>query len=137
LAFQGAAGYSGSLFFWLIVSSEIRMRAFIVVAGAALALTACGNNDQAGNTANIDDGLTAENIVSNDVTAIDAVTGEAANMAADMDINFTNALENGADNASTPISRPTTPRPTTGGQPGTSEAPTSNETATNVTANAE
>ena len=34
---------------------------------------------------NVDESLTAENIVSNDVTAIDAVTGDAANMAADVD----------------------------------------------------
>ena len=36
---------------------------------------------------NVDENLTAENIVSNDVTAIDAVTGDAANMAAD--VNYT------------------------------------------------
>ena len=46
------------------------------------------SNDQAGNTANVDESLTAENTVSNDVTAIDAVTGEDANMAAD--VNFIN-----------------------------------------------
>ena len=43
-----------------------------------------------------DENLTAENIVSNDVTAIDAVTGDAANMAADVDINYGNIDENGA-----------------------------------------
>ena len=62
------------------------MRALILIAGA-LALVACGNNDQTDNTQNIDDNLTAQNIVSNDVTAIDAVTGDAANMAAESDIN--------------------------------------------------
>ena len=60
------------------------MRLLILAAGAALVLTACGNNDQSDNTANVDENLTAENIVSNDVTAIDAVTGDAANMAADV-----------------------------------------------------
>ncbi|HUP66789.1 MAG TPA: hypothetical protein VM145_01065, partial [Sphingomicrobium sp.] len=60
------------------------MRALIILAGL-FALGACGNNDQADNTQNIDENLTAENIVSNDVTAIDAVTGDAANMAADVD----------------------------------------------------
>jgi len=60
------------------------MRALILIAGAlALPLAACGNNDQTDNTANVDESLTAENIVSNDVTAIDAVTGDAANSAAD------------------------------------------------------
>jgi hypothetical protein len=63
------------------------MRALIIIAGAALALGACGNNDQTDNTQNIDENLTAEDIVSNDVTAIDAVTGDAANMAADSEIN--------------------------------------------------
>ena len=63
------------------------MRAPLALA-AALALSACGNKDQADNTINVDDSLTAENIVSNDVTAIDAVTGAAANMAADVDMNF-------------------------------------------------
>ena len=57
------------------------MRALILLAGT-LALAACGNNDQRDNTQNVDENLTAENIVSNDVTAIDAVTGDAANMAA-------------------------------------------------------
>lgn len=60
------------------------MRLLILAAGASLVLTACGKNDQAGTTTNVDESLTAENIVSNDVTAIDAVTGDAANMAADV-----------------------------------------------------
>jgi len=61
------------------------MRALILAAGL-LALAACRNNDQVDNTQNIDENLTAENIVSNDVTAIDAVTGDASNMAADSNI---------------------------------------------------
>ena len=51
------------------------MRASILLAGTALALAACRNNDQAGNTSQPRPSLTAENFVSNDVTAIDAVTG--------------------------------------------------------------
>ena len=73
------------------------MRALILIAGTlvlATPLGACKNNDQADNTTNIDENLTAENIVSNDVTAIDAVTGDAANMAAESSIN-----DIGADNA--------------------------------------
>src|SRR5690242_6313864 len=86
LAFQGAAGNSGSLFFCLPESS---MRALILTGALALTLSlgACKNNDQADNTSNIDENLTAENIVSNDVTAIDAVTGDAANMAAESAVN--------------------------------------------------
>ena len=87
------------------------MRALILIAGAlALPLAACGNNDQTGNTANVDESLTAENIVSNDVTAIDAVTGDAANMAAESEINDVGAapLENG--NAATPA-KPASAKP--------------------------
>ena len=85
------------------------MRALLLIAGAALALTACKNNDQTDKTQNFDENLTAENIVSNDVTAIDAVTGDAANMAADVDMNFGN-LDNGlaaeAANGMTPAGKP-------------------------------
>ena len=72
------------------------MRVLILTAFAALALSACGNNDQTDKTQNVDENMTAENIVSNDVTAIDAVTGDAANMAADVD--YSNLADNSADN---------------------------------------
>jgi hypothetical protein len=72
------------------------MRALILASVAALALSGCGNNDQTDNTQNVDENLTAENIVSNDVTAIDAVTGDAANMAADVD--YSNLADNSLDN---------------------------------------
>ena len=72
------------------------MRALIVLATAALALSGCGNNDQTDKTQNVDENMTAENIVSNDVTAIDAVTGDAANMAADVD--YSNLADNSLDN---------------------------------------
>ena len=74
------------------------MRALIILAGT-LTLAACGNNDQSDNTQNIDENLTAENIVSNDVTAIDAVTGDAANMAAESDMNDVANLSNATGNA--------------------------------------
>ena len=73
------------------------MRALILVAGSALLLSACGNNDQADNSLNVDENLAAESIVSNDVTAIDAVTGEAANMAADVD--YSNMVDNSGNSA--------------------------------------
>ena len=91
------------------------MRALILVAGA-LTLAACGNNDQTDNTQNIDENLSAENIVSNDVTAIDAVTGDAANMAAESDINDvgTAPLENGnAAAPGKPTSAKAAPKPVT------------------------
>jgi hypothetical protein len=83
------------------------MRALILVAAAALSLVACKNNDQHDNNLNVDENLTAENIVSNDVTAIDAVTGDAANMAADVDMNYGNLQENAAGPTETmPVSKP-------------------------------
>ena len=87
------------------------MRTYLLLAAAALSLAACKNNDQVDNTANVDENLAAENIVSNDVTAIDAVTADASNMAADVDIAFTNEqqLVNGTSTAKP--SRPSTPRP--------------------------
>jgi hypothetical protein len=84
------------------------MRLLILFAGASLALTACGKNDQAGTSQNAGDNLTAEKIVANDVTAIDAVTGDAANMAADVDYN---AEDNGLDNAVKALESKPAPRP--------------------------
>ena len=75
------------------------MRVLILIAGT-LALASCGNNDQTDNTQNIDENFTAENIVSNDVTAIDAVTGDAANMAAESEIGDLANVSNDAGNAS-------------------------------------
>jgi hypothetical protein len=91
------------------------MRLLILAAGASLALAACGNNDQSDKTTNVDENLTAENIVSNDVTAIDAVTGDAANMAAD--VNYTpdanDMMANDSNAAASSASRPkaTSPSP--------------------------
>ncbi|MFL6731456.1 MAG: hypothetical protein ACJ8EP_03855 [Sphingomicrobium sp.] len=94
---------------------------------AVLALAGCGNNDQTDNTVNIGENLTAEDIVSNDVTAIDAVTGDAANMAADVDMNFGNLDQNLSDaptNAPASKPRPAAKKPS-------AQAPSS---ATNATA---
>ena len=53
------------------------MRVPLLILAASLALSACKNNAVQDNTSNVDENLTAQNIVSNDVTAIDAVTGDA------------------------------------------------------------
>ena len=109
------------------------MRAVILIAAAALGLAACGKTDQAGNTANVDSSLTADNAVSNDVTAIDAVTGDAANMAADVDMNFGNLEENASDaTTNTPVNHPGKPV-TKGPREGTTTPapqPTTNTAAT-------
>jgi hypothetical protein len=109
------------------------MRAILLIAGAALALGGCGNNDQSDNTQNIDENLSAENIVSNDVTAIDAVTGDAANMAADVDMNFGNLS---ADNGVAPldsngVTAATKPRPKSPREGTLSPAPEPSTTTAN------
>lgn len=91
------------------------MRALILIAGAfalSLSLGGCRNNDQSDNTQNVDENLTAENIVSNDVTAIDAVTGDAANMAAESDVNDLGNVPADSGNASAfPKPKPETVTP--------------------------
>ena len=61
------------------------MRALILIVAAGSAIAGCNKDQPAQNTANIDTGATADGIASNDTTAIDAATGEDANMAADVD----------------------------------------------------
>ena len=82
------------------------MRALILVAGAALAISACGGDKAAENAANVDEQLAAQNIAANDTTSIDAATGEDANMAEDVEftVNETDNLpadDNSAGNMST------------------------------------
>ena len=72
------------------------MRALILVAGAALALSACSSNEAANNTMNVDENLMAENVTANDTTAIDATTNADANMAADANMTV-NADANAVD----------------------------------------
>ena len=67
------------------------MRALSFVAGASLFLAACGDQGGADNAANANADLAAEAIFANDTTAIDAATGDAANMAADVDYTVSNA----------------------------------------------
>ena len=65
---------------------------------AALALSACGSKNAADNSAIAGDNAASQTIVTNDVTAIDAATGEAANMAPDVNYTFNEAnLESGTN----------------------------------------
>ena len=99
---------------------------------ALLALAACKNNDQVDNTQNVGQNLTAENIVSNDVTAIDAVTGDAANMAADSDVNDLGNISNDTGNVSAfPKPKPETIAP----QGGTSTSKPAPSPVTNTPSN--
>src|ERR1700750_1558607 len=106
------------------------MRAPLLFA-AILVLSACGNNDQTDNSQNVDENLTAENIVSNDVTAIDAVTGDAANMAADVDMNYGNIDDNGAAVPSNEPRKATTPLPKSPREGSLSPAPDPQTTTAN------
>lgn len=109
------------------------MRAPRLIFFALLALAACKNNDQVDNSQNVGQNLTAENIVSNDVTAIDAVTGDAANMAADSDINDLGNVSNDTGNVSAfPKPKPKTVTPSGG----TSTSKPAPSPVTNTPANA-
>jgi hypothetical protein len=110
------------------------MRVPLLIA-ALLAISACGKNDQAGTSQNVDEGMTADSIVSNDVTAIDAVTGDAANMAADVDINFGNLGEDSSGDLNEV--RPSKPTPSKPARTRTVPAAETNTTAANATANSE
>src|SRR5437868_12693806 len=112
------------------------MRALILIAGAALTLAGCKNNDQHDNNMNVDENLTAENIVSNDVTAIDAVTGDAANMAAN--VNYAES-DNLLGNQANSVSATTKPRPNREPTPRpkpTTTTPSGTTAAGNTTTNA-
>ena len=60
------------------------MRALILVAGAALALSACGGNDTTENTLNVDENLAAENFGAENVV---------------IDANNVSIVGNGTENA--------------------------------------
>lgn len=105
------------------------MRPFILIAIPALLLAACGKDaqDDSGNTASA--GLTAENIVTNDITAIDAVTADAANMAADVD--YTDALATLSNNSGDAAPGTRNSASDSARPPRSSPAQTPAETATN------
>ena len=74
------------------------MRVFFLVAGAALAISGCGPKEGAENAVATGDNFAAEAIIANDTTVIDAATGDAANMAADVAYTI-NSDEDDAGNA--------------------------------------
>ena len=79
----------------------------LILAAALLASTACNRQPQAEETTGVDQNVTAEVIGGNDLTAIDAATNDAANMAADAELGLNaadaNALDaNNADGEATP-----------------------------------
>ncbi|QIL02816.1 hypothetical protein G7078_08490 [Sphingomonas sinipercae] len=60
------------------------MRELIIAGAAALLLTACNRGGNADQQAAIEQNVETQVVATNDVTAIDAATGQAANMAADV-----------------------------------------------------
>ena len=75
------------------------MRISILIA-ATLALAACGGGGAANNNAVADDSGSDQVTAVNDTTAIDAATGQAANMAADVNYMMGEEALNEADNRS-------------------------------------
>lgn len=73
------------------------MRTLILIVAASSAIAGCNKDESAENRVDIDSAATAEGISSNDTTAIDAATGEDANMAADVAYTINEA--DNADNA--------------------------------------
>lgn len=71
----------------------------LILAGA-LALASCGGNQQANNAAVSDESGAGDITAVNDTTAIDAATGEAANMAADVNYTFNEQTMNDPENKS-------------------------------------
>lgn len=98
------------------------MRIRILFLTAAFGLVACGGDNQAGNTANVQENLSAAAFESNDITAIDAVTGEDANMAAD--VNFTDL---GGNNATASANRGSSDRAAPARTPATRPSPAERE----------
>lgn len=112
------------------------MRAFILIAGF-LALGACSKNGQQDNSLNVDEDQVAQNIVSNDVTALDAVTGDAANMAAAASIEDLADLSNDAGNTQavpkpTPETRNSSSSPAPKPKPKPAPAPQPSNSAENA-----
>jgi uncharacterized lipoprotein len=83
------------------------MRALILVAGAALAVSACSSNDAANNTMNVDENLTDMNATTDmnapaDMNAVDmnaTNAADTANAAADTANAAANTANSAANNA--------------------------------------
>lgn len=110
------------------------MRALILLGVAATALSACNGDQSAGNAAESEANVTSQLVATNDTTAIDAATGEAANMAADVD--FTPEPDNASNGnaaASSPARRAATAGSSrsrngaTAAEPRASDPPAENE----------
>lgn len=66
----------------------------LILAAALLSLAACNRKQQAAETSGVDQPVAVETIGGNDITAIDAATNDAANMAADVEANLGEPVSN-------------------------------------------
>jgi hypothetical protein len=107
------------------------MRLLVPALALAFPLAACGESNEAEGERDTS-AMTANAISSNDITAIDAVTGEAANMAADVQIDA-NLLEdeNAAGNEAAGSDRPRRPARPTGSSRNSAPANDSADAAAN------
>jgi hypothetical protein len=92
------------------------MRRLIVL--GALALAACSGNSPTNNSAVSDADAGGEVTAVNDTTAIDAATGEAANMAADVNYTVSNDMNDETDNRSSQRKADKSPSPHEPDEPG-------------------
>ena len=98
---------------------------------AVLALCACGSKNAADNSVVAEENAAGQTVVTNDVTAIDAATGDAANMAPNVNYTLNEAnLESGTNGSNTAPSRRQAPRtPGPASTPNNSAEPTSTDNA--------
>jgi hypothetical protein len=78
------------------------MRALILVAGAALAVSACSKNEAADNTMNVDETMTTNEVLANDTAMNVDMNAVDANMTMNADANATvdtNAVDANTTNA--------------------------------------
>ena len=81
----------------------------LAFAASSLALAGCGKKEATGNTSAMDQAVSAQDFATNDATAIDAATGADANMAADVEFNVVENVDDG--NAAAPLSNGSRSKP--------------------------
>ena len=77
------------------------MRALILVAGAALAISACSKNEAADNTMNVDETMTTNEVLANDTAMNADMNAMDANMTMNADVNATVNTDVNATDANT------------------------------------
>jgi len=93
------------------------MRALILVAGAALAVSACSSKDNANNTMNVDENLTTTDVNATDLNATTDMNATDANMtmnATDAANSAAVAANNAADAANAAAASPNSTVPVSG-----------------------